>query len=391
MSLPRLQDMPTLQDAPNKAPKASMRVLVVDDDPVYRETARMFLGMQGRRVTVAENGTMGLAQLDSAAFDIMIVDMEMPDMTGLEVIARARKNPALKDMPIIMVTSRDDAMAIDRAYELGASSFVVKPVNWTLIDHYLRFVRRAANNEASARKAQAEAENLARTKDNLLAVLRHEMKTPLNAIVGFTRLATEARANGDLAGMNEHLAEVTQSGKRLLECLADMSVYSDLISGRSEQKPEPVAAGWLIDDALDANAAAIAASGIAVIRDQPNEQARVRVDAAQVGQALARVIVNAIQHAAGAGRIEIGVETGASGTCILSVSDDGQGMEPAALQHVLEPFAQGDMSLARPNQGLGLGLPITLETLKANGGTMVVNTRPGAGMRVELHLPGVAG
>lgn len=384
-------NLPNAKEMQKKAMASPMRVLVVDDDPVYRETARMFLGMQGRSVTVAENGTAGLARLERDVFDIMIVDMEMPDMTGLEVIARARKNPALKDMPVIMVTSRDDAMAIDRAYELGASSFVVKPVNWTLIDHYLRFVRRAANNEATARKAQAEAENMARTKDNLLAVLRHEMKTPLNAIVGFTRLASEARANGDLSGMHEHLTEVTQSGKRLLESINDMSTYSDLISGRLEQKIETVTVGWLIDDAMDANASAIARSGIEVIRLQQNEQARVMVDPAQIGKALARVLSNALQHAKDARKVEIGVEINDSGACILSVSDDGHGMEPNALHHALEPFAQGDMSLARPNQGLGLGLPITHETLKANGGTMVVTTSPGAGMRVELHLPRAAG
>ena len=65
-------------------------------------------------------------------------------------------------------------------------------------------------------------------------------------------------------------------------------------------------------------------------------------------------------------------------------------MEPETLRQALEPFAQGDMSLARPNQGLGLGLPITLETLRANGGMMTANTKPGAGMRVELHLPRAA-
>ena len=382
--------LPRMQETAAKAPASPMRVLVVDDDPVYRETARMFLGMHGRSITVAENGAAGLARLESGSFDIMIVDMEMPDMTGLEVISRARKNPALKDMPIIMVTSRDDAMAIDRAYELGASSFVVKPVNWTLIDHYLRFVRRAAGNEAMARKAQAEAENLARTKDNLLAVLRHEMKTPLNAIVGFTRLAAEARANGDLAGMTEHLEEVTQSGKRLLESINDMSTYSDLISGRLEQKREPTAAGWLIDDALDANAAAIATSGIEIIRSKQDEHIKVGVDSSQMAQGIARVIANAIQHAKNARRIDIGVKIDADGACVIAISDDGTGIEAEALSRILEPFSQGDMSLVRPNQGLGLGLPITLETTKANGGSMVVASHPGGGLRVELHLPRAA-
>ncbi|MCA3596445.1 MAG: response regulator, partial [Methylobacterium sp.] len=138
---------------PAAAGTGKLRVLVVDDDPIYRETSRMFLKMQGREVILAENGTAGLRRLAEGCFDILIVDMEMPDMSGLEVISHVRACPETADLPIIMVTSRDDAMAIDRAYELGASSFVVKPVNWTLLDHYLRFVCRAARNETLARQA----------------------------------------------------------------------------------------------------------------------------------------------------------------------------------------------------------------------------------------------
>ncbi len=96
-----------------------MRVLVVDDDPIYRETSRMFLSMQGRDVTLAENGTAGLRKLTEGVFDILIVDMEMPDMSGLEVISRVRSRPETVDLPIIMVTSRDDAMAIDRLTSSG--------------------------------------------------------------------------------------------------------------------------------------------------------------------------------------------------------------------------------------------------------------------------------
>ena len=375
--------------ARNLAPNATvpLRVLVTDDDPVYRETARMFLSMYGRQVTLAADGRAALEAANSGEFDILIVDLEMPDMTGLEVIARIRQMPRHRDLPIVMVTSRDDSMAIDRAFELGASSFVVKPVNWTLLDHYLRFVRRAAENERTARLAQADAEALSRTKDNLLSIVRHEMKTPLNAIVGFTRLAAEARQSGDVAAMTEHLDQVTQSGNRLLACFADMTTYSDLLSGRQAFSPEPVRIGWILDDLFETAGRRVAAAGLAFEREGGEaESSKIRADSSLLTAALLRLVDNALQHAREATRIRFGVRIEGEWAHI-AVEDDGEGMASDAIAACLEPFSQRDMSFARVNQGLGLGLPIAREVARRHGGDLAMESAPGNGTRVSFTLP----
>lgn len=387
---PALAQSRSAPTPPRQAAAEALRVLVVDDDPIYRETARMFLTMLGRNVTLAENGQAGLRVLGEKPFDILIVDMEMPDISGLEVIRQLRLKPELADLPVIMVTSRDDAMAIDRAYELGASSFVVKPVNWTLLDHYLRFVCRAARNETIARQAQEQAEMLGRTKDNLLSVLRHEMKTPLNAIIGFTKLAAEARESGDLTGMREHLEAVQESGKRLLQSFADMSTYSDLISGRIAATCEPTAPSWIIDDVLESRGRELAVAGIEIIRDDANPDLKIQCDQGLLASALGRIVDNVIRHAKGATTVTLSVRHW-PGEVVISVTDDGEGMEAQDISRCLEPFSQGDMSLSRPNQGLGMGLPIALGIVALHGGTLEAESQPGEGMSVRLRLPAAKG
>ncbi|MCU0819159.1 MAG: hybrid sensor histidine kinase/response regulator [Beijerinckiaceae bacterium] len=361
-------------------------MLVVDDDPIYRETSRMFLMMQGRDVTLAENGTAGLRKLGEAHFDILIVDMEMPDMTGLEVIAKVRARPETADLPIIMVTSRDDAMAIDRAYELGASSFVVKPVNWTLLDHYLRFVCRAARNETLARQAQKQAELLGQTKDNLMSVLRHEMKTPLNAIIGFTRLAAEARESGDLVAMREHLEAVQESGKRLLQSFADMSTYSDILSGRVVPAREPIAPGWLFDDMQELHGPALAKAGIRIERREDVGNLRFEGDQTLLASALSRLVQNVLEHAKGATTVTLTAAREGEGLKLI-VEDDGEGMQSEDIARCLEPFAQADMSLSRPQQGLGMGLPIANGIMALHGGGLEAENVPDSGLRIALRLP----
>lgn len=381
MSLAALQQAP--QNANTTQP---MRVLIVDDDPIHRETSRMFLTMYGRKVTLAENGRTGLAAAENGEFDVMIVDLEMPDMTGLEVIAAIRKMPRHRDLPIIMVTSRDDAMAIDRAYELGASSFVVKPVNWTLLDHYLRFVLRASKNEIAAREAFRNAENVSRAKDNLLAVIRHEMKTPLNAIIGFTKLAVEAQRNGDVSALSERLDFVRQSGERLLASFADMSTYSDMLSQNLKLSRERVAASWIVGDVMDLCARRATDKGIELVFRDPETKVAVLADQAMLSSALTRLVDNAIRHAKDATRIEIAIEE-REDAVVLSVRDDGEGMPPDAVKQCLAPFSQADMSRSRTSEGLGLGLPIASEIVRLHQGKLTMQSEPGRGTVVEISLP----
>jgi DNA-binding response OmpR family regulator len=119
------------------------RILVTDDDPILREFARVHLTTPTASVEVAESAEEGLSCLGKREFDIALVDLEMPGMGGLEMIKRLRADPVHCDLPIVVVTGRDDMSSIDLAYEAGATSFVTKPVNWRLMSYQLRYVLRA--------------------------------------------------------------------------------------------------------------------------------------------------------------------------------------------------------------------------------------------------------
>jgi CheY-like chemotaxis protein len=118
-------------------------ILVTDDDPILREFARVHLTTPTASVEVAESAEEGLVCLDKGEFDIALVDLEMPGMGGLEMIRRVRAHPVHCDLPIVVVTGRDDMSSIHLAYEVGATSFVTKPVNWRLMSYQLRYVLRA--------------------------------------------------------------------------------------------------------------------------------------------------------------------------------------------------------------------------------------------------------
>ena len=120
-----------------------LRILVTDDDPIMREFARVHLSTPTAEIETAESGEAGLERLSAEHFDIAMIDLDMPGMGGLEMIRRIRNAPSLRYLPIVVVTSNDDIVSIDRAYEAGATSFATKPVNWRLLSYQLRYVLRA--------------------------------------------------------------------------------------------------------------------------------------------------------------------------------------------------------------------------------------------------------
>lgn len=123
---------------------AGARVLVVDDDPVLRSVAIKSLEHSGFVVTGADSGATALQNLQQARFDLMLLDVLMPDLDGFEVCRRARALPHGQRLPILMLTGLNDTASVEKAYEVGATDFITKPINGTLLVHRARYVLRAS-------------------------------------------------------------------------------------------------------------------------------------------------------------------------------------------------------------------------------------------------------
>ena len=126
-------------------------LLAVDDDAIQREFCTVYLSTPDVEVTTASSAEDGLAKLSLVDFDILLVDVDMPGMDGIEMVRRLRTNPRYDGVPILVITGREDMVSIDQAYEAGATSFMCKPVNWRLLSHQVRFLLRA--HRAMARAA----------------------------------------------------------------------------------------------------------------------------------------------------------------------------------------------------------------------------------------------
>lgn len=134
-----------------------LRILFADDDPILREFAVVHLTTESAQVVLAEDGADALRQVAATPPDILLLDLEMPNMDGFQVLERLRADPATRDLPVIVVTGREDVAAIDRAFTAGATSFLVKPLNWRLLSYQIRYVHRTLKRKAELRAASEAA------------------------------------------------------------------------------------------------------------------------------------------------------------------------------------------------------------------------------------------
>jgi diguanylate cyclase (GGDEF)-like protein len=148
-----------------------IRVLIADDDALLRDIAAATLENAGFDVEVVGTGNAAVAACATRMPDIALLDVEMPNGSGYQACAAIRQLPGGANLPVVMVTGHDDAASIDRAYDVGATDFVVKPINWALIVHRIRYVLRGARNlDALSLSEQKNAALLKAIPDGIFLV-----------------------------------------------------------------------------------------------------------------------------------------------------------------------------------------------------------------------------
>jgi len=177
--------------------QGALKIIYVDDDPILREFATVNLASEQTSVATAADGAEALSLLEAQRPDIMLLDLEMPRMNGFEVLETIRASDRWRDLPVIVATGREDVAAIDRAFQAGATDFVVKPMNWRLLSYQIRYVLRSSRAASMGAHAQPwpeamQIEALARQGARFLALAVRRDPSLRNAAAELARIAEAA-------------------------------------------------------------------------------------------------------------------------------------------------------------------------------------------------------
>jgi PAS domain S-box-containing protein len=242
---------------------------------------------------------------------------------------------------------------------------------------------------AQERRARAEAEAANRSKDEFLAVLSHELRSPLNAIIGWNRILREGRRNdAEIAKTTEIIDRNARTQLQLIEDLLDTA---RLISGKLKLELQPVALIDVVGAALDVVRPAALAKGIELRTEFALEDSQIMGDPARLQQIVWNLLANSVKFTPAGGHITT-ILRRAGAQMEIVISDTGKGIKPDFLPHVFDRFAQADGSSVRRYGGLGLGLALVHHLVEMHGGTITASSAGenlGASFTVVLPLRAV--
>ena len=235
------------------------------------------------------------------------------------------------------------------------------------------------------RRLREAAEAANHAKDEFLSVISHELRSPLNAILGWNRiLAVKRREDPEVASITPR---IEQSAKAQLKMVNDLLDLGRVTTGKLKVEPRQIHVASAARIALDLARPAAAAKGIEIVADFAAEAGQVRADPDRLQQVVANLLSNAIRFTPASGRITVSLRD-VDGFTELSVKDTGQGIAPELLPHVFDRFRQGDDSSTRHSGGLGLGLTLVREIVTLHGGSVHASSDgPSTGAVFVIRLP----
>ncbi|MGL5881054.1 MAG: PAS domain-containing protein [Xenococcaceae cyanobacterium] len=222
--------------------------------------------------------------------------------------------------------------------------------------------------------AREEAERANRVKDEFLAILSHELRSPLNPILGWTQLLKTYKS--DPKRLDQGLDTIDRNAKLLLELIDDLLDVAKVLRGKIALNLAPVNLVRAIEGALETVSAAASAKSIAIETDL-NSIGQVNGDLARLQQVFWNLLSNAVKFTNNGGKIEVKLLR-VGDAAQITVNDNGKGIAPEFLPHVFEYFRQADSSITRKHGGLGLGLALVRHLVELHGGVVSV-TSPGLG------------
>jgi signal transduction histidine kinase len=418
-------EMLALQPRPTPAPPSSRSadlplILVVEDNPDMNRFVTSSLSGEFQ-VAAVSDGRQALARLETLTPDLIVTDFMMPHMSGEEFVHALRSNSEHRDIPVLVLTARDDIELRVRVLSDGVQDWLTKPFtvkelvararNLTSARRARAILRTeltsrefdvgALANQLAERKRQLEslldslshaleqAELANRFKTSLLRLVSHELRTPLGALqLQLERLSGEHR--GPLNEAQQQLiVRMRRSLARLTDTIQSLLEYARIESGRLDLFVETFDLRELAQSVVDDFTAHAEAKGLRLRLSGSEQPEAFATDARLLRLVLVNLVSNALKFT-DLGEITLAVESDAE-SCRLQVQDTGPGIAASQQTAIFEPFFQGESAHhSRYSQGAGLGLSLVREMLHALGGSIELESSLGAGSVFRISVPRAA-
>ncbi|MEW6731331.1 MAG: hybrid sensor histidine kinase/response regulator [Acidobacteriota bacterium] len=354
-----------------------VKLLVVEDSANERFLISTVFRQESWEILEAEDGLQGLELACKTDPDLILLDVQMPRMGGIEMLKQLRANPRTKDLLIIVLTGNATQIRdLEQGFSIGADEYLFKPFD---IDE----LRIRVNNILRRRKAEKALQQL---QADFIAMLIHDLKSPLTAICGFAELLLRRR----FGEVNEQQARCLQSsltaGHKMLTIINDALDLSKFEAGQFVLSKRPVNLGEVLVSCFERLQPIAEQHGIEMVLELVDELPVLEADDIKLDQVVTNLLSNALKFTPPSGKVRLTARRTADASGIeVAVRDSGPGIAEEEQHLLFQKYRQ--TSTSRLAKGTGLGLAICKSIIEAHEGRIWVESDPSRGSRFAFTIP----
>jgi signal transduction histidine kinase len=401
-----------LPDSDGQANVGTLRanILLVDDEPSNLVVLEAILGDLGQNLVRASSGEDALRRLLDQEFAVVLLDVRMPGLDGLETARLIRDREKSRLTPIIFLSAYDDPDSVVRAYELGAVDYLQKPLVPVILrakvnafveqfrrteqikqqaEQLRQLERREFERQLAEEKHRWVVEQLredAKRKDEFLAVLGHELRNPLAPLRNAAQILRLGQA--DPAALAQAREIIDRQVAQLARLVDDLLDVSRITRGKIALRKQSVELAAVVAQAVETCRPLLDARRHALHLSLPKAPVWLEADPARLNQVITNLLTNAARYSNDDGQIWLRAECQGAAVSV-QVRDTGIGIPADMLDRVFELFTQVDSSRGSTAQGgLGIGLTLARSLVELHGGTITAaSPGPGQGSEFTVRLP----
>jgi two-component system, sensor histidine kinase and response regulator len=351
-------------------------ILVIDDEPDNFDVVETLLNSENYQLYYAPSGQQALNRLNSFQPDLILLDVMMPDLDGMEVCQRIKADPKWQAVPIIMVTALTAKEDLARCLATGADDFISKPLNGVEL-------RARVNSMLRIKQQYDSLQVLLKLREDMVNMIVHDLRNPLASIV----LAAEILRFPNLSPEQQQgkVDQIRLAGQQLQSLINSLLIMAKLESGKMVLNYTEVDLYTLCMSALTDVEAIASQKNITLIRELPEAGAIVELDALIFRRVLDNLLTNAIKFSPSNSQVTLRGECLAAGGAKLQVADTGSGVPPDLRQIIFEKYEIG--TLMPEASQIGLGLAFCKIAIEAHNGTINVEDNHPKGTIFTVLFP----
>ncbi len=359
-------------------------ILIVDDEPKNFEVIETFLDSENHILNYASSGVKALQRLDAIQPDLILLDVMMPELDGMEVSRRIKANPQWQSIPIIMVTALTSKQDLAACLEAGADDFISKPINSIELRARVRSMLRIKHHYDQVQSLLFKQQELIQMREDMANMIVHDLQNPVAAIL----LASELLKNPNITAekREKKVDQITNTTQRLRSLINNLLLMAKFESGKMTLNQKAVDIEQICCTTLMDFEAIASQKNIRFICSFPPQSTLINVDSDLFRRVLDNLLSNAVKFSPPETEIILKVEILDSQKVQLQVIDVGLGVKEELREIIFKKYEVGTLMKNVPQTGLGLAF--CKMVIEAHGGKISVeNHQPqGSIFTIELEL-----